>query len=99
MDIEKKRLVVHAHKYLCQILYHILYLYIFYFKNTYNTFCKYLTFTNRKFTMSSFYLCKWTLHTEGSNQVDDTKDVGHEGGHYGGGSSGKGGGDKGHGEN
>ena len=64
-----------------------------------NTFCKYLTFTNRKFTMSSFYLCKWTLHTEGSNQVDDTKDVGHGGGHYGGGSSGKGGGDKGHGGN
>ncbi|XP_023880879.1 uncharacterized protein LOC111993264 isoform X1 [Quercus suber] len=36
---------------------------------------------------------------EGSNQVDDTKDVGHGGGHYGGGSSGKGGGDKGHGGN
>ena len=49
--------------------------------------------------MSSFYLCKWTLHTEGSNQVDDTKDVGHGGVHYGGGSSGKGGGDKGHGGN
>lgn len=29
--------------------------------------------------MSSFYLCKWTLHTEGSIQVDDTKDVGHGG--------------------
>ena len=44
--------------------------------------------------MSSFYLCKWMLHTKGSNQVDDTKDVGH-----GGGSSGKGGGDKGLGGN
>ena len=39
------------------------------------------------------------LHTEGSIQVDDTKDVGHGGGHYGGGSNGKGGGDKGHGGN
>ena len=39
------------------------------------------------------------LHKEGLNQVDDIKDVGHGGGHYGGRSSGKGGGDKGHGGN